>query len=274
MSESSTATIAKTDRDGRPAAEPHIRTVDLSVRFGSGDSEVAALSDVSIAVERGEFVSIVGESGCGKTTLLRVVAGLVPATEGRVTIGDRPVSGPSPEIGFVFQKPVLLDWRRVRENVLLPVEIAGVPKRQKRGRADELLQLLGLERFANHYPRQLSGGMQQRVSIARTLIMDPTVLLMDEPFGALDAITREQLNIELLNIWSRQRSTCLFVTHDIPEAVLLSDRVFLMTRRPGRIKQVFEIALPRPRTLEMRYSEEFTAQAREIKYAMMANLEE
>jgi NitT/TauT family transport system ATP-binding protein len=259
---------AGTGNKGRIAAR------HLSVVFGDGANSVEALKDVSLDIDSGEFVSLVGESGCGKTTLLRIIAGLVKPTTGEVQIGDQPVRGPMSEIGFVFQKPVLLDWRKITENVLLPVEIAGLKKSEKRGRAAELLRLLGLERFSNHYPGQLSGGMQQRVSIARTLIMNPSVLLMDEPFGALDAITREQLNLELLEIWQRQRSTCVFVTHDIPESILLSDRVFLMTRRPGRIQEEFRIDLPRPRTLEMRYSNEFTRMARDIKHAMLENIRE
>ncbi len=242
----------------------------VAVDFGEGTDRVGALRDASLAVEPGEFVSIVGESGCGKTTLLRAIAGLVPPTLGSIRIGTQTVDRPLPEIGFVFQKPVLLDWRRGLENGLLPVEIDGGSVRERRVDALQLLRSVGLEGFARRYPRQLSGGMQQRVCIARTLLSDPSVLLMDEPFGALDAITREQMNLDLLNLWAARRPTCVFVTHDIPEAVFLSDRVVLMSPRPGRVHRVFEVDLPRPRTLETRLGTELNNIAREIRLAMQA----
>jgi NitT/TauT family transport system ATP-binding protein len=245
-----------------------IEAAGLCVGFGVGAARISAIDGVSLQVRPGEFVSVVGESGCGKTTLLRAIAGLVTPSAGTVRIGGREVDGPRPEVGFVFQKAVLLDWRRVLENVLLPVEIAGWPIASKREAALDLLRLLRLEGFARRYPRQLSGGMQQRVCIARTLLMRPSVLLMDEPFGALDAITREQLNLELLSVWAQLRPTCVFVTHDIAEAVFLSDRLYLMSRRPGRVQRVFDIPLPRPRTTEMRFGRELTDLAREIRATM------
>ena len=273
MSLSRTSPGARTSPTQASSGSP-LEASGLSVVFGDGASRVEALDNVSFSIGSGEFVSMVGESGCGKTTLLRIIAGLATPSAGSVNLGGDAVRGPRAEVGFVFQRPVLLDWRRVLANVMLPVETAGLPRSSKQAQALELLRTMGLEGFADHYPNQLSGGMQQRVSLARTLIMEPSVLLMDEPFGALDAITREQLNLELLDIWTRQRSTCVFVTHDIPEAVLLSDRVFLMTRRPGRIQREFEIDLPRPRTLEMRYSDEFTHLTRDIKFAMLENMRE
>ena len=252
---------------GRP---PKIEVHDVSMRFGAAASSVLALDRVSFDLADGRFVSIVGESGCGKTTLLRMVAGLIRPTAGRILIDGAPVGGPRLEVGFAFQKPVLLNWRTVLDNVLLPVEIAGGSKRDQRDEAEQLLGMLGLRGFEDKRPRQLSGGMQQRVAIARTLILRPSILLMDEPFGALDAITREQLNLELLNIWGRRPTTVLFITHDIPEAVFLSDEVILMSPRPGRVERVYPIDLPRPRTLEMRYSEAFIRIAHDIKLGMLS----
>lgn len=245
-----------------------IRVDGVSLDFGSGADTVRALQDVSLDVQAGEFVSLVGESGCGKTTLLRLIAGLLAPTEGTVEVCGRPVDGPPTEVGLVFQRPVLLPWRRVRDNVLLPLQLAGKADAAARSEVMRLLEMVGLGGFATRFPRQLSGGMQQRASIARTLLTHPSVLLMDEPFGALDAITRERLNLDLLDIWAAERSTCIFVTHDIDEAVLLSDRVVLMSPRPGRVRREFTVDLPRPRTQEMRYTPEFSALCREIHHEM------
>ncbi len=238
--------------------------------FVSGAQEIQALESIDLDVCEGEFVSILGESGCGKTTLLRIIAGLIRPTGGRVTLDETTVTKPRREMGFVFQQSVLLEWRNVMENVLLPVEIFKLSQEGYRSEAKKLLELMGLNGFEEQYPIQLSGGMQQRVAIARALILNPSVLLMDEPFGALDAITREQMNLELLRIWGVSQNTALFVTHDIAEAVFLSDRVLLLTSRPGRVKEVFDINLPRPRVLEHRYEEEFIRLCREIKRAMEA----
>jgi NitT/TauT family transport system ATP-binding protein len=225
-----------------------VEAVTKQFRTARG-AEVKALSDVSFTVRAGEFVSIVGPSGCGKSTMLSIVAGLEPPTAGRVCVSGRPVTGPRRDISVVFQDPVLLPWRRVTENILLPAEICA-PRMTKayRERAAELIELVGLRGFEHSYPKELSGGMQQRCAIARSLMLEAPVLLMDEPFGALDALTREELNLEIQDIWMRARKTVILITHDINEAVLLSDRVVVMSSRPGTILQVFEVTQPRPRT--------------------------
>jgi NitT/TauT family transport system ATP-binding protein len=236
------------------------RTINVSrlgKRFDTVQGGTPALRDVNFEVTAGEFVALVGESGCGKTTLLRLVAGLETPTSGQVILAGQPVRAPRREVGFVFQRPVLLPWRTVLENVLLPVELARQSPRVARLRALRLLTMLGLHAFAGHRPAQLSGGMQQRVALARTLMLQPSILLMDEPFGALDAITREQMNLELLRMWRQGGQTVVFVTHDITEAVFLADRVLLMSRRPGTIAQDFPVPVPRPRLLEMRFASEF-----------------
>ncbi len=224
-----------------------------------GASAVHALEEINFAVSDGEFVSLIGPSGCGKSTLLRVVADLSKPTRGKIQVG-----GESPnaarlkrKVGFVFQDPALLEWRRVLQNVALPLEIKGVSRREREKSAQELIELVGLKGFERSYPRQLSGGMRQRAAIARAMSTNPEVMLMDEPFGALDQITRDRLNMELLNLSQRKRMTVLFVTHSIHEAVLLSDRVFVMTPRPGRISGEIEVDLPRPRNLESRESDTF-----------------
>jgi NitT/TauT family transport system ATP-binding protein len=240
----------------------------ITKAFGSGAKRMVALSGIDLAIEDGQFVSILGESGCGKTTLLRIAAGLIAPTSGQVLMSGKPVTQPGRDMGFVFQHSVLLEWRTVLENILLPVEIFKLDMNEYRDKAIELLKMMGLGGFEDHYPIQLSGGMQQRVSIARALILSPSVLLMDEPFGALDAITRDQMNIELLRIWSLSRTTALFITHDIGEAAFLSDQVVLLGSRPGRVKNIFEIDLPRPRTAEHRYDSRFTLLCRDMKQAM------
>ena len=230
----------------------------MTYRTASGPVE--ALRDITFAVDRGELVALVGPSGCGKSTLLRIVAGLRPATAGRVMVDNRPVTRPIPSVGMVFQAPVLLKWRSVIDNVLLPVELSGLRPADYRARAEELLRLVGLREFANKVPSELSGGMQQRASLCRALLLDPPLLLMDEPFGALDAMTRDEMNLELLRVWGEQnerRKTILFVTHSIPEAVFLADRVVVMTSRPGRVAKIFDVPLPRPRTVESRATGEF-----------------
>jgi NitT/TauT family transport system ATP-binding protein len=222
----------------------------------SGD-RIAALENISFDIRSGEFISILGPSGCGKSTLLRIVAGLLKPTRGIVSVGGSPVDGPIKGIGFVFQRAVLFDWYKVLANILAPVELAGLRKRDYVDKAYELIRLVKLEGFEDKYPKELSGGMQQRVSIARALILDPEILFMDEPFAALDALTRDQLNLELLKIWSEKRKTILFVTHNIPEAVLLGDRVVVFSERPGRIKAITPIELLRPRTIEVKKDKKF-----------------
>jgi NitT/TauT family transport system ATP-binding protein len=212
--------------------------------------EVLALADVNLDVEQGSFVSVVGPSGCGKSTLLKILAGLLEHTDGEISFGGVPVVGPNPKFGVVFQQPVLLPWLTIRENVLLPMKVQKRPRHVFEVRADELLAMVGLHDFANKYPGELSGGMQQRAGIVRALVTDPEVLLMDEPFGALDALTREQMNEELQRIWIDQKKTVFFITHSIPEAVFLSDRVLVMSPRPGRIVADYQINEPRPRRME------------------------
>jgi NitT/TauT family transport system ATP-binding protein len=231
---------------------------DVSKRYTTrSGGTVAALEGVTFGVGADQFVTIVGASGCGKSTVLKLIGGLVVPTTGRVLLRDHPVTGPSRDTGMVFQNPVLLPWRSVRDNILFPIEMLGWPLRDYRTEAERLIGLVGLRGFEHCVPRELSGGMQQRVSICRALIHDPPLLLMDEPFGALDAMTREELGMELLQVWSERKKTVVFVTHSIPEAILLADRVVVMASRPGRVVTSVAISLPRPRTIEMEFSEEF-----------------
>ncbi len=234
-----------------------IRVDGVGKTFRRADQETHALASVDLEVGAGEFVSIVGPSGCGKSTLLRLVAGLLAPSEGRVEVLGRAVSGPVTELGIVFQSPVLLDWRSLLDNVLAQVELRGHPTAAYRQRAIDLLAAVGLAGFEDRYPHELSGGMRQRAQIVRALIHDPPLLLMDEPFGALDALTREQMRIDLEALWLAQPKTVLFITHSIDEAVLLSDRVVVMSERPGRVDRILEIDLPRPRGLEARQSAGF-----------------
>jgi NitT/TauT family transport system ATP-binding protein len=236
---------------------PLITVQEVSRIFRGGAQLVKALDRVSFEINHESFVSIVGPSGCGKSTLLKIVAGLLPASAGSVSVSSRPVEGPLENVGMVFQSPVLLKWRSVLGNVLLPVEFAKLDAAAHMERAWSLLELVGLKGFEEMYPHQLSGGMQQRVSLCRALITDPQLLLMDEPFGALDAMTRDELDMELLKLWQEKKKTVLFVTHSIQEAVFLSDRVFVMSSRPGRLLANMAVDLPRPRTMEMMSASEF-----------------
>jgi NitT/TauT family transport system ATP-binding protein len=228
--------------------------------FKKGDEEFVAVSDVSMNIHEGELVSIVGPSGCGKSTILKILAGLHPHNGGNVKMEF----DASREIGMVFQQALLLKWRRVIDNVLLPAEILGLPAKESRERAKDLLHMVGLTDFQRAYPYELSGGMQQRAAIARSLIHDPKVILMDEPFGALDALTREKMNLELLRIWSESNKTILFVTHGIQEAVLLGTQVAVLTAGPARMADQMKIDLPHPRTLDMKTHEEFGVYCRRI----------
>jgi NitT/TauT family transport system ATP-binding protein len=236
--------------------QPLLSIRNLRKVFKTREGEIEALSNVSFDVHPGEFVSIVGPSGCGKTTVLKIVAGLITKSSGEIDVDEKQFD-PTREVGFVFQTSSLLQWRKVLDNVLLPIEILKNDRSSMEKKATELLELVGLRDFMDSYPNELSGGMQQRVSIARALIHDPKLLLMDEPFGALDAITRERMNIELLRIWTESRKTVLFVTHDINEALFLSDRVIVLSARPSVMVQALDIQLPRPRTLEVRALTEF-----------------
>ena len=248
------------------AVPPEIEISEVSMRYTtvSGDA-VLALDRVSLAVRPKEFVCVVGTSGCGKTTLLRIVAGLVRHTTGRVSLRDREISGPSSDVGIVFQGPVLLPWKTVLENVMIPVIVLGLDRATYRRRASELLDLVGLSGFEDKYPKELSGGMQQRASIARALVHRPSLLLMDEPFGALDAMTRETMNLELQQIAKDAAITVLFITHSIQEAVFLGDRVVVMTPRPGRVAETFPIDLPRPRELDLMSTPEFGTYVRTVR---------
>ncbi|HKX02346.1 MAG TPA: ABC transporter ATP-binding protein [Methylomirabilota bacterium] len=231
--------------------------------YATASGPVEALRDIDLTVGRGELVAVVGPSGCGKSTLLRIIAGLRAPSRGRVEVDGRPVVRPIPSVGMVFQAPVLLKWRTIQDNVLLPAELSRLDPRDYRARAAQLLRLVGLAEFAQRLPRELSGGMQQRASLCRALLLDPPLLLMDEPFGALDAMTRDEMNLELLRVWGQgsgeERKTIVFVTHSIPEAVFLADRVIVMTSRPGRLGRVFDVPLPRPRTAASRARPDFGA---------------
>jgi NitT/TauT family transport system ATP-binding protein len=255
MNTQNPATPAEAQLGTTPSSQaPVVSVQSVSKTYGSASTGVAALRDVSITVAEGEFVSVVGPSGCGKSTLLRIIADLLAPTEGTVLIRGRSPREATArrEIGMVFQSPVLYDWRSVRRNVELPLEVIGQPRAVRRQRAEEMLALVRLDQFANRYPWQLSGGMQQRVSIARALAFEPVILLMDEPFGALDEISREHMNSELQRIWSETGKTVLFITHSIPEAVFLSTRVVVMSPHPGRVAAEIPIDLPRPRTEQTR----------------------
>ena len=218
---------------------------------------ILAIENITFDVMKGEFVSIVGPSGCGKSTLLRMLSGLLEVTEGEIRVNGESVCGPYGDIGIVFQTPTLLKWRSVKDNVLLPIEVLRRPRHEFVGRAEELLRMVGLWDFRNEYPFVLSGGMQQRVALCRALIHDPSLLVMDEPFAALDALTREEMNMELLKLWTERRKTIIFITHSISEAILLSDRVIVLSSRPATIDSIFSIDLPRPRTTDMQYLDSF-----------------
>jgi len=233
--------------------------------YASARGPVTALANVALSVREGEFLSLLGPSGCGKSTLLRAMAGLDPLTEGAIVLRGVPVTAPPERMGMVFQRDVLLDWRSIRDNVLLAAEFQGLPKRAHAARAMALLERFGLGAFADRHPWELSGGMRQRAAICRALLCDPEILLMDEPFGALDAMTRDDLNLELARIQQDGARTVVFVTHSIAEAVYLSDRVAVMSTGPGRVVEVFEIDLPRPRPLALRETPEFVAHVGAIR---------
>ena len=242
-----------------------IEALGVSKVYDSREGPVESLKPLDFYINQGEFVSIVGPSGCGKSTLLKMVAGLLPITSGQLTLSGVPISGPQRDVGIVFQSSVLLAWRTVIENILLQAEIRGLPREESLERAHQLIEMAGLKGFEHKFPKQLSGGMQQRVSICRALLHNPSILLMDEPFGALDAMTREKMNLELQDIWSKSKKTVLLITHSIPEAIFLSDRVIVMSERPGSISAIYDIELPRPRTLELMGSGEFGYYSSQIR---------
>lgn len=245
-----------------------IEYLQVQKTYNSGSDEVVALGEVSFAVHEGEFVTVVGRSGCGKTTLLKVTSGLLTPTAGTIRVAGAEVHAPLTNVGIVFQSPVLLAWRKTIDNVLLQIEARKLNVKAYRQRAMELLELTGLKGFEEKYPHELSGGMQQRVSISRALIHNPPLLLMDEPFGALDAITRDEMNLELLRIWSEAKKTVLFITHSIPEAVFLGDRVIVMTPRPGKVSEIIAIDLPRPRTTAIRDDPKFISHVKHIRESL------
>src|SRR5262249_5168997 len=240
----------------------------VSLVYRSKSAEVHALDNVSFSASNREFVALVGPSGCGQSTLLKLIAGLIQATRGTIRVNGRPIAGPTPSIGIVFQSPLLMAWRTVLQNVLLQIEIRDLPVGDYRTAARDLIRLVGLEGFEDAHPHQLSGGMQQRVGLCRALIHDPDLLIMDEPFGALDAMTREQMNAELQRIWIERRKTVLFITHSIAEAAFLADRVLVMSPRPGRIVGEIVVALPRPRTVATTERPEFVQITREVRHRL------
>jgi NitT/TauT family transport system ATP-binding protein len=257
--------VASAAAAGTTAASDHFVVCDHIGKTFSHDGEtMIAISDATLEARPGEFVSLLGPSGCGKSTLLRIINGLERPTLGTASVAGKPVTGPRPEIGFVFQADSLLPWRTIEDNVIVGLELRGVRRREARTRAREYLELTGLEHFARRFPYQLSGGMRQRANLARALIIDPELLLMDEPFGALDAQTRELMQTELLRIWEQHKKTVLFVTHSIEEAVYLSDRILLMSARPGRIVHEYRVVLERPRDPEVRHTVEFLELTKQI----------
>lgn len=239
------------------AADDLLVTRDLRVSYRTKQDPVVALDGLSLTVGRGEFVSILGPSGCGKSTMLKVVSGLLPPSGGEIVLNGRPIQGPRPDVGIVFQQPTLLPWKTVLSNVLVPCQALGRDRAASKRSALDLLKLVGLESFADRYPSELSGGMQQRVSLARGLVHDPSLLLMDEPFAALDAMTRERMAGELQRIWMAANKSIIFITHSIPEAVFLSDRILVLSERPGRLIDEVAVDLPRPRGIESMTSKVF-----------------
>lgn len=246
-----------------------ISTRGITHHYRTDGKSVKALDDVSLDIAAGEFVSILGPSGCGKSTLLLILAGLIRASSGDVTIAGNAVTTPVTDLGFVFQDATLLEWRTVMKNILLQAEVRKLDRKEARARAMDLLKLTKLEGFENSYPSELSGGMRQRVSICRALLHDPPLLLMDEPFGALDALTREQMTIDLQRIWMSNRKTVVFVTHSIAEAVFLADRIVVCSPRPGRVLATIDVDMPRPRHLSDRELQSFAAIAGDIRKLLM-----
>jgi NitT/TauT family transport system ATP-binding protein len=242
---------AQTPQGSAHSERPVIEIKKVSKTYKTQDGEVPSLQPLEFDVNEGEFLVVVGPSGCGKSTLLKLIAGLLPPSQGEIRVQDRVVTSPHRDVGIVFQSALLLPWRRVLENVMMPVEVKGLPVQEYRKRALDLIKMVGLDGFERKYPWQLSGGMQQRAAICRALVHDPKIVLMDEPFGALDAMTRERMNVELQRIQRETRKTVLLITHSIPEAVFLADRVMVMSARPGRIEAIYDVTLPRPRSLDM-----------------------
>ena len=247
------------------SARPVIEIKGVSKTYKTQDGEVPSLQPLDFDIQDGEFLVVVGPSGCGKSTLLKLIAGLLPPTQGEIRVEGRVVASPHRDVGIVFQSALLLPWRRVLENVMMPVEVKGLPVEEYRKRALDLIKMVGLDGFERKYPWQLSGGMQQRAAICRALVHDPKIVLMDEPFGALDAMTRERMNVELMRIQRETGKTVLLITHSIPEAVFLADRVLVMTERPGSIAAIYDVPLPRPRSLDAMADPVFTELVQRIR---------
>lgn len=255
----------------RPEAPPLIEVRNIGQVFRTtSKGEVTALSDVSLTIGDGEFLSVLGPSGCGKSTLMRIIAGLVRPTSGEVRVRGKKVTGASRDFGIVFQQPALFPWRSVLKNVMLSAEMLGLPKAAAEERARELLGMVGLADAAHLFPYELSGGMQQRASIARALLHDPAILMMDEPFGALDALTRENMGLELLKLWEMSRKTVVFITHSVNEALFLADRVLVMAARPGRVQEILEVKISRPRDLDAMSTTEFGETAQYLRHLLGA----
>jgi NitT/TauT family transport system ATP-binding protein len=261
-----TMAVAPTQADfGIATAEALVKLRSVYKTYQSERGDILALENINLDIRQGEFLSLLGPSGCGKSTLLKMIAGLLRPTAGEISINGRRIDGPPDGVGMVFQGAVQLAWRNVLDNVMLQVEMRNLPREEYLPKARALLEMVGLKGFEKKYPWQLSGGMQQRASICRALVHDPAVLLMDEPFGALDAMTREKMNLELQRIWAETRKTVFFITHSIPEAVFLADRVLVMSERPGRIAAIYDIDLPRPRSLAQMGSPEFASLTQQIR---------
>ena len=250
---------------GPDAGVPLIRVRGAAKVYRAAEGDIESLRPLDFDIQDTEFLSVVGPSGCGKSTLLKLIGGLLPVSSGTIEVGGRVVDGPPAGIGIVFQSHVLLAWRTVLENIMLQIEVRRMPRAAGLEQARALIEMVGLAGFENKYPWQLSGGMQQRASICRALVHNPAILLMDEPFGALDAMTREKMNLELQRIWFETKKTVLFITHSIPEAIFLADRVLVMTERPGAIAAIYDVPLPRPRTLAMMGTPEFATIAQTIR---------
>lgn len=240
-----------------------IELQSVSKRYGSQDGTLA-LSDIRLKIRKGEFIAFVGPSGCGKSTLLKLIAGLIAPTEGTILVEGSKVSEPLHNVGIVFQSPVLMKWRTVYKNVALPLEVLGVDVKSRHQHIVSLLELAGIQEFSDSYPKQLSGGMQQRVSICRALVHEPHLLLLDEPFGALDAMTRNQMNIDLASIWAKSRKTTVLITHSVSEAVFLADRIVVFSARPGKVQSIVDVPIARPRTVQTRATDEFSRIVQEV----------
>jgi len=251
-------------------ADPILRVQNLSATFSNGSGKLTALQDVSFSVADQQFVCVLGPSGSGKSTLLRILGGLLNPTSGEIIFSGRPHRGPDLKIGLVFQDPNLMPWRSVLQNVILPLELRESPEPQAVSQAQAVLDLVGLQGFEDYLPHNLSGGMAQRVAIARSLVQDPDVLLLDEPFGALDALTRERMGTELSRIWQARRKTVVMVTHAIDEALFLADRVLILSSQPGRLIMDIAVSLPRPRSESLRYTPEFLGLARQLRGSIAA----